>query len=558
MKKNLIQLITLFVLLAFNFSLAKAQNGDEFEISKNLDIYSTLYKELNSNYVDDLNHGDLMQTGIKAMLDELDPYTTYIPESRIEDYKMMTTGEYGGMGALIHKQGKYVVVSEPYQGFPADKAGLIAGDKILEINGTSMKGKSTDEVSELLKGQPGTKVTLKVERPGKDEPVTTEIVREEVKIDHVPFYGMVNDTLGYIKLTGFTRNIWRDVKEALVDLKDNHNLKGLVFDVRGNGGGLLQESVNIVNLFIDKGETVVKTKGKLESKNQSHKTSMQPIDTELPLVVLVNESSASASEILAGAIQDFDRGVIVGQRTFGKGLVQNVVPLSYNTRLKVTVAKYYIPSGRCIQAIDYSHKDEDGYFTKIPDSLTTAFKTRNDRTVYDGGGIEPDIELEPRRMSKLTGKLYTDFLIFDYATKFYLNHKTVPKATEFEVNDTLFSDFTDYVVNRDFTYTTETEKKLEELEEKAKKEKYFEHIEEVYKELKAKLADNKRDDLVKIRDEIEPLLEGELVTRYYYREGRIKATLSDDQEIQKAIDILKDGQRYNEILDGGYVSKDEM
>lgn len=558
MKKNLIQLITLFVLLAFNFSLAKAQNGDEFEISKNLDIYSTLYKELNSNYVDDLNHGDLMQTGIKAMLDELDPYTTYIPESRIEDYKMMTTGEYGGMGALIHKQGKYVVVSEPYQGFPADKAGLIAGDKILEINGTSMKGKSTDEVSELLKGQPGTKVTLKVERPGKDEPVTTEIVREEVKIDHVPFYGMVNDTLGYIKLTGFTRNIWRDVKEALVDLKDNHNLKGLVFDVRGNGGGLLQESVNIVNLFIDKGETVVKTKGKLESKNQSHKTSMQPIDTELPLVVLVNESSASASEILAGAIQDFDRGVIVGQRTFGKGLVQNVVPLSYNTRLKVTVAKYYIPSGRCIQAIDYSHKDEDGYFTKIPDSLTTAFKTRNDRTVYDGGGIEPDIELEPRRMSKLTGKLYTDFLIFDYATKFYLNHKTVPKATEFEVNDTLFSDFTDYVVNRDFTYTTETEKKLEELEEKAKKEKYFEHIEEVYKELKAKLADNKRDDLVKIRDEIEPLLEGELVTRYYYREGRIKANLSDDQEIQKAIDILKDGQRYNEILDGGYVSKDEM
>lgn len=558
MKKYLKPLFLFIILLAFSLTELQAQNGDEFEISKNLDIFSTLYKEINSNYVDEINHGDLMQKGIEAMLDELDPYTTFIPESKIEDYKLMTTGEYGGMGALIHKEKGYVVVSEPYKGFPADKTGLLAGDKILAINGASMKGKSTSEASELLKGQPGTKVTLKIERPGQEKPIETEILREEIKIDHVPYYGMINDTLGYIKLTGFTRNIWREVKKAFVDLKDNRNMKGLVFDVRGNGGGLLQESVNIVNLFIDKGETVVKTKGKLAMKNQTHKTSMQPIDTDMPLVVLVNESSASASEILAGAIQDLDRGVVVGQRTFGKGLVQNVVPLSYNSRLKVTVAKYYIPSGRCIQAIDYSHKDEDGFFTKIPDSVTTAFTTRNNRSVYDGGGIQPDIELEPRRMSKLTGKLYTDFMIFDYATQFYLNHKKVPEPQDFVVNDTLFNDFTTYVISKDFSYTTETEKELKELKEKARKEKYFEHIEKVFIELQDRLADNKRDDLIKFQDEISPILKQELVTRYYYREGRIKSTLSDDPEIKEAIEVLKNRKRYNEMLDGSYRGADEM
>ncbi|MCD4663739.1 MAG: S41 family peptidase, partial [Bacteroidales bacterium] len=357
------------VLLVLNSVILIGQNSNNFEISKNLDIYTTLFKKLNTNYVDDISAGELIKTGIDAMLESLDPYTVYIPESEVEDYKFITTGQYGGIGALIQKQGDYIVIAEPYEDKPAHTAGLKAGDKILEIEGKSTEGKSTSDVSAILKGQPGSSVNVLISRDGIDDPFEMELARENIKIDNIPYYGMLNNRVGYIKLTGFTQKAGKEVKDAFIDLRDNNDLKGIILDLRGNGGGLLQEAVNITNIFVDKGEVVVSTKGKLPNKNNTYRTMNVAVDKEIPLVVLVDNSSASASEIVGGAIQDLDRGVIIGQRTFGKGLVQNVMPLSYNSQAKITVAKYYIPSGRCIQAIDYSHKDKNGDSKRIPDSL---------------------------------------------------------------------------------------------------------------------------------------------------------------------------------------------
>lgn len=535
------------LILSFNLT---GQNGSDFEISKNLDIYVTLFKELHANYVDDLKPGDLMQTGINAMLESLDPYTNYIPESDIEDYEFMTTGQYGGIGALIHSQGEYVVLSEPYENSPADKAGLKAGDKILEINGQSAKNKTSDEVSAILKGQPKTKIELLIERNKQADPLSFIITREQITVPNIPYHGILEGNIAYIKLSGFTQNAGKEVREAYLELKEKQSLNGVILDLRGNGGGLLQEAVNIANIFVEKGELVVRTKGKLPDRNRSYNTLNDAIDTKIHLAILVDNTSASASEIVAGAIQDLDRGVIIGQRTFGKGLVQNVVPLSYNARMKVTVAKYYIPSGRCIQAIDYSHKDEYGLFNKIPDSLISEFKTRNGRSVYDGGGIEPDVALDPVQLSNISYSLYSKFLIFDFATQWYWNHDSIPSPESFEVTEDLYQEFLEFISDKDYGYFTRTEKELNDLKASAEQEGYFQEITGEFKELEEMIHESKSDDLQEYEQEIKRILKHEIITRYYYERGRIIASLSDDPELNKAREILLDRNRLQSVLSG--------
>jgi carboxyl-terminal processing protease len=548
--KLLLRIFFLLTILVAINGTVPAQSTNNFEISKNLDIFATLMKELDRNYADQINPGELTEAAINSMLETLDPYTVYIPETNAEDYKMLTTGQYGGIGALIHKQGEYVVISEPYEGFPAQKAGLRAGDRILEINGKSMKDKNSDEVSEILKGQPGVELSLIISRAGGPAS-EVKVLREEIKIPNIPYFGMLQDGVGYIKLVNFTQNAGNEVKKAMTELKSNHDLRAIILDLRGNGGGLLNEAVNITNIFVDQNQLIVSTKGKISSKNQDHFTRFAPVDTEIPLAVLVDRNSASASEIVAGAIQDLDRGVVIGQRTFGKGLVQNVIPLSYNSQVKVTVAKYYIPSGRCIQSIDYFHDEENGGGPgKIPDSLISEFNTRNGRKVYDGGGIEPDISMKSMRLSKLSQALITKYLLFDYATQYALENASIPPAEEFVVTDEIFNDLMDFLENKDYDYQTESEEALEKLKKNAEKENYFDAIQKEYDALRVKILHDKQADLLTYKDEVKLLLKDEIVARYYYQKGRIVTSLSDDPEILKAIEVLNGSDTYLAILDG--------
>lgn len=517
-----------------------------FEIAKNLDIFTTVYRELNNYYVDETDPGKLMKTAIDKMLKSLDPYTNYIPESEIEDFQFMTTGQYGGIGAVITKRKDYVFISEPYKGFPAQKAGLIAGDKILEIDGESAKGKNTEEVSKALKGQPNTDVELLIERPYMKEPFTVNFKRQKISVKSVPYFSYVDDGIGYIKLRSFTRDCSKDIKEALLDLKKQEELRGLILDLRGNPGGLLNESVSIVNLFVEKGQEVVSTKGKIESWDKVYKASRSPIDLETPIVVLINQSSASASEIVAGAIQDLDRGIVIGKRSFGKGLVQQTKKLSYNSQLKLTVAKYYIPSGRCIQALDYSNRNEDGSVGKVPDSLMTAFKTKNGRTVYDGGGIKPDVEVEQDDISNLIISLIQERLFFDYAT--YFKHSNASLDSSFTMNDKDFNSFVNFLSDKSYDYKTETEKALEELKSTSENENYFEFIESKFLDLSNEFEINKKNDLNRNKDIIKEILSEEIVSRYYFQEGRIRTSLKYDKEVQEAIKYLAQQNLYDSVL----------
>ncbi len=532
--------ILLLTTLAFKIA------DNNFEIAKNLDIFATLYREINANYVDEVKPGSVMKTGIDAMLETLDPYTVYIPESKVEDYRIATTGQYGGIGALIHIQEKLPVISEPYVNFPAQKAGLIAGDIIVEAAGENTFGKTLDEVSTLLKGQQGTEVKLKIKRAVDNSEFEVRLVRENIKIDNIPYFGMVGKGIAYIKLSNFTQNAGKEVKEAFLKLKEKNEVKGLVLDLRGNGGGLLMEAVNITNFFVPKNKLVVSTRGKIESRNINYRTRNAPVDLDIPLVVLVDKRSASASEIVCGALQDMDRAVIIGQRTFGKGLVQNVVPLSYNAQLKVTVAKYYIPSGRCIQAIDYSHKDEDGNFSKIPDSLMNTFYTENGRTVRDGGGVEPDIYLDPPKLSEISKTLLSEFLIFNYASEYKTRHDLFSMEIDDKV---LFEDFRIFLADKDYEYISSSEKALGKLRDHANEEGYFEAIENEFKAMEIKLKHDKEEDLQEFREEILILLKAEVASRYYFASGRVKVNLSEDANVQKAIDVLTDNEQYNKILE---------
>ena len=547
MRKIAIIALALFVGLSATAQQPQINNDKGFEISKNLEIFADVYKNLHLNYVDDLESGKLMKTAIDAMLASLDPYTNYIPESDIEDVKLQIFGQYGGIGSVVSQRGDYVIISEPYEGLPAANAGLKAGDKILEINGESAKGKTVSDVSSILRGQAGTSLTMKIERQGKSHDI--KITREEIKLKPVPYFGLVDGNFGYIKLNEFTQNSAADVTAAFNSLKNqNKNLKGVVLDLRGNGGGLLNEAVDIVNIFMNSGELVVQTKGKVAEKNTKHYTRKTPVDREIPVAVLIDGYSASASEIVAGSLQDFDRAVIIGSRSYGKGLVQNIVELSYNSQMKVTVSKYFIPSGRCIQALDYSHRDENGRAIKVPDSLKTAFKTRNGRTVYDGFGIEPDIDVEPEYISNISVALLQKNLVFDYVTDFYYKHKEIASASQFRVTDDIYNDFKNYISTKEYEYSTNTEKTLKMLRETAKEEKYLSAIEKELSDLEKKLQSDKLVDLDKNKEEVKQLIEAEILTRYYYEKGRTEGMLKYDNVLHKAIQVLSDKDGYNKIL----------
>lgn len=546
MRKKLWTLVFSFLII-FSFSnVCKAQH--DFEIAKNVDIFVSILKELNAKYADEISPGDLTKTAIDAMLTSLDPYTVYYPESQIEDYKMMTKGQYGGIGALIQQHGDYIVISEPYEDCPAHQAGLMAGDRILSVNKQSMKNRSSSDVSEYLKGQPGTKITIEVERYGQSKPLSFDVVRKEIKFPSVPYSGMVSDEVGYIKLDQFTEKASSEVKEAFVKLKEQ-GMKYLIFDLRNNGGGLLQEAVNIMNIFVDQGTMISETKGKLESQHNVYKTRFPVTDKTIPVVVLVNEYSASASEIVSGAFQDLDRGVIMGRKTFGKGLVQNVLPLSYNTSMKITIAKYYIPSGRCVQNIEYFKNDTlTPTRTKIPDSLAVAYKTKNGRTVYDKGGVEPDVISPDTVASNLLLALVLNNLIFDYATQYRATHATIPEAKDFRVNDEIYNDFIHFLKDKEYTYTTETEKVLEDLKEVAEDEQYFKDISALYDSMKKKIEEEKSTELQKYKAEISDYLASEIISRYYYQKGKYVDMLRCDPEISAAKDLLLNQASYKSIL----------
>tara|TARA_B100001115_G_scaffold182092_1_gene177608 strand:+ start:101 stop:1759 length:1659 start_codon:yes stop_codon:yes gene_type:complete len=547
MLKKIKTILILISLVTITFSTLSFTDS-YFEISKHLDIFTTLYKELNTFYVDETDPGKLMKEGIDNMLKSLDPYTTYIPESEIEDFKFMTTGQYGGIGAIITKRKNYVYISEPYEGYPAQKAGLMAGDKILEINGKTAEGKTTEEVSKILKGQPNTNVSLKIERSSLTSPFDVTFKREKVSVKSVSYVGFLGDEIGYVKLRSFTRGCSNDLKNAIQKLKGEKKLKGLILDLRNNPGGLLNESVDMVNLFVPKGEEVVKTKGKIKSWEKTYFAKNQPLDTEVPLVVLINSASASASEIVSGAIQDLDRGVVIGQRSFGKGLVQQTRKLSYNAQLKLTVAKYYIPSGRCIQSVNYNNRNDDGSVGKVPDSLKTEFRTRNGRKVYDGGGIEPDIIVDKESVSNIILSLYRERLFFDFATEFRHKHENI--TNNFKFDEVNYLSFKDYISDKKYDYKTKTEESFEDFKEKAKKEKYFEEIASDYQSLLDKLKLNKKDDLEKNKQKICEILTEEIVSRYYYQKGRIKSSLEFDKDVKRAIEILNDKQEYDNIVSG--------
>ena len=544
-----LKIIILSVFVSVSIWAAYSFSEDYFEVSKNLDIFATLFRELNIYYVDETKPGELIKTGIDAMLESLDPYTNYIPESDIEDYRFMTTGQYGGLGATIREINGQVVISEPYEGAPAQKSGLKAGDIMKEINGVSVSGKNSDEISKLMKGQPGTVVKIKVSRPGESQDLEFSILREEIKVKDVPYFGMLTKDVGYIKLIGFTQDAAKEVKEALLKLKNESGCKYLVLDLRDNPGGLLQQAVEIVNLFVDKGVEVATTKGKLKDWDQKFKTQNNPVDLNIPLAVVVNRNSASAAEIVSGALQDLDRAIIIGQRTFGKGLVQQTRPLTYNAQFKVTVAKYYIPSGRCIQALDYSNKSNDGSVEKVPDSLVTAFKTKNGRIVYDGAGVLPDVGTSSETIAHITEALLIGNHIFDYGTLFAIRNKSLGKtAGEFVLSEKEYEDFMAYMNDKKFSYSTDSEKLLEELKKTAVEEKSFSGIKDPFETLKKSMEANKKDDYFKFKEEIKKFLEEEIVSRYYFQRGKTESGIKYDLEIKEAIRILLDPAKQKEIL----------
>ena len=542
----------LLIALAFITVNAFGQTQkNNFEISKSLDIYNNVLRQLNLYYVDEINPAELNESAINAMLEGLDPYTVLIPEEQIEDVKLMTTGEYGGIGSLIQYSDGKTMISEPYEGFPAAKAGLIPGDIFLEVNDIDVTGKNSSEISDLLKGTPGTTVKLKMQRMGEKEPIVKELKREKIKIDNIPYYTVFDNGIGYAILSQFTKDCARELKDVVVEMKKKHEIKGFILDLRGNGGGLLNEAVDIVNMFVPKNKLVVYQKAKVAEQNYNHYTQHEPLDLDIPLVILVNEGSASASEIVAGSIQDLDRGVIVGQRTFGKGLVQNILPMSYNTQIKVTVAHYYLPSNRCIQEIDYSKKNKKTADTLAKaDTLGKAFHTANGRVVYEGHGIQPDVKIEPTVASTITTYLYAKNLFFKYANKFYREHKSIKSAKDFKITDAIYNDFMQFVKDEGFTFTSQSENEIKNLENIAKAEGYLDDIQPILDQAKAKIEEEKANDLVNNRKEIEDLLRIEIAGRYYYQKGKIIATLADDPELEKAIEVILNQEEYNNILKG--------
>ncbi|MCX6228644.1 MAG: S41 family peptidase [Bacteroidia bacterium] len=548
-KKMLKASIALLLVVILGFSLWGFKSDQKnFEISKNLDIFYTLVRELNLFYVDEVKPDKLIKKGIDEMLDTLDPYTTFIPESEMDDFKFMTTGEYAGIGAMISKQKNQIVVAEPYEGFPAQKSGLRAGDIFLEVDGKAADKMAVSDVSDMLKGPATKAVKVKIQRPGEKEPFTLDIVREQIQIDPVTYFGMIDSKTGYIRLSSFTDGCADNIRKALINLRDTKGAKSLVLDLRSNPGGLLGEAVKVTNLFVNHGQEIVSTRGKVAQWDKVYQATEQPVDSVMPLIVLVNSGSASASEIVAGALQDLDRAVILGNRTFGKGLVQTTRDLSYNTKLKVTTAKYYIPSGRCIQALDYSHRNTDGSVGHIADSLISVFKTKNGRLVKDGGGVTPDVKNVQDTLSTLAYKLVQDYMIFDFATEYAYKHKSIAPADKFAVDDQIYSEFRQFLSGKKFTYESRSEQTLKALIEVAKRERYFEGAKNEFEALGKGLTLNLELDLGKFSEEIRELLKDEIVGRYYYQKGAIISELGTDLEIKRVLSIFGNPAEYTSIL----------
>ncbi|MDP4207492.1 MAG: S41 family peptidase [Bacteroidota bacterium] len=523
--------------------------NNDFKILKSLDIYYSLFKEVNLYYVDETDPEKLINTSIKSMLSTLDPYTVFIPEAELDNYKFITTGEYGGIGASVRRSENSIIINYTYEGSPAQKAGLKAGDIIYEINGKSPISKNSEDVTETLKGNLSSSIELLIKRPGDTTIIRKTLIREKITISNIPYFGLIKSNIGYIKLSSFTEDANIEVKNALIELK-KQGAKSIILDLRGNPGGLLVEAINILNLFVDKGQVILNTKGKVKQWNVTYTTKNQAIDKNIPLVVMVNKNSASAAEIVSGALQDLDRAVIIGQRTYGKGLVQTTRSLSYNTKLKVTTAKYYTPSGRCIQAMDYSHRNGNGIAGRIPDSLMHAFKTKNGRNVLDGGGILPDIEIKPDILSKLAYNLYSKYFIFDYATQYVLRHESIPTIANFKFTNQDYTDFIEFLKTKNFDYKTDSEETLDKLKETAVKEKYMEGAKAEFEALAKKLAHDKINDFEKNKKEIIELIEEEIASRYYYQRGKIQISMKTDPLVAKALEIITDKKRYSHILQG--------
>lgn len=551
MKKNLKKFFFagILALLVTVFVAFENPSDKYFQIAKNLDIFATLFKEVNTYYVDEVSPNQIMKKGIDAMLESLDPYTNYIPEDEIEDYRTNMTGQYGGIGAVIGKKEEKAIILMPYEGFPAHKGGLQIGDAILKVDGVDVVGKSTSDISKMLKGQSSTDVKLTIQRYGVDKPLELTLTREKIKLENVTYYGMVTKDVGYIRLTDFMSGASKEVKKGLNDLKDQ-GAKKIILDLRDNPGGLLSEAINISNLFIDKDKEIVRTKGKIAEWNKVYNALSSPADANIPIAVLTSSRSASASEIVSGVIQDYDRGVIVGQRSFGKGLVQATRPLTYNSQLKITTAKYYTPSGRCIQAIDYSHRNDDGSVGKIADSLRVAFKTKNGRLVYDGGGISPDVEVEKKSIAPITASLVSKNLLFDYATLYTFKNKKITSAKEFALTEAEYQEFVKWLDGKEYDYTTKVENNLQELVNSAKKEKYYDDIQSQVESLKKQISHNKEKDLQTFKDEIRELLEEQIVSRYYLQKGTVEASFDDDEDVMAAVKVLNDSAMLNKILSG--------
>ena len=531
-------------ILAFSF-IPRADRY--FEIAKNLDIFATLFKEVNAHYVDEVNPNKLVKTGIDAMLESLDPYTNYIPEDQIEDFRTMNTGQYGGIGAITREFGDRTVVTMIMEGFAAQKGGLKVGDEILKIDQVDLSKVSQQEAGNLMKGQVGDPVTLTVKRMGRDEPFTLEFKREKIKMNNVPYSGMLDQNYAYIRLSEFTPEAGKNVRNALIKLIEN-NPKGVVLDLRDNPGGLLMEAVNVCNIFLPKGKPVVSTKGKIADQNATYATLDNPVDLEIPVVVLINRGSASASEIVAGTLQDYDRAVIVGERSFGKGLVQVPRPLSYNAQVKITTAKYYTPTGRCIQVLDYTHRRDDGSIASIPDSLKTAFKTTNGRTVYDGGGIEPDITVPHDELHPVTHTVYALGYIFDYATRYAYNTKNEPDPKTFSLSSEEYQQFVNWMKDKDYRYNSRLDQQLAALRDEAKRERYYSELKSQIEQISNRISENKKNELTLYKDQIKILLEEDIISRFHLERGSIQVGLKNDADIKKSTEILSNATQYKKLL----------
>lgn len=524
-----------------------ATSQPDFLLGKNIQILFNMFRDVSLFYVDSVDADRLLENAAAGMVSELDPYTELIPEKEMADFEIQATGKYAGIGAIIRKSGDYVMIAQPYKNFPADKAGLVIGDVIVAINGESIKGYDATKVSNMLKGTPGTSVKLTVEKLLTGEQEEVEIKRERIVISGVPYYGVIDGNVGYILHNDFSEDCSQDVLAAFEALK-KQGITSLIIDLRGNGGGILQEAVKILSMFVPKGTTVVSMKGRSEDSNETFVTTTDPVDTEIPIAVLVNSMTASAAEIVSGSLQDLDRAVLVGQRTFGKGLVQVTRPLGYNAYLKVTTAKYYIPSGRCIQSVDYAHRNEDGSVGMVPDSLIKEYKTVAGRKVYDGGGIMPDVRLDPNYTSIFTMSLYAKGYIEDFANDYYKRHRERIDVDTFTLSDEEYGRFEAFMADKEVEYDSETQEALKELRRKAEREKYADRISEELDRIAEKLKEDKEADLESFKDDVRKLLEKEIILRYHYNGGVARHVSLNDPEVHRAVEVLKNGEEYRRIL----------